>query len=406
MQGSGPCGVGSNPTGAIPLICETMKLLTRKYQPKSLEEIIGNEKAKAQVKAWFLRALKQKEKPLLIWGPPGIGKTSTAYALAQQYGLELIEMNASELRDKAHVERKIGLAGEGLSLFGRGKLILIDDVDSFQREDRGGLSELVDVFKKCKWPIILTAADYWDKKLSPIRPYVVAVEYKRISPGQVLRLLERICNAEGIAIPKKVLEEIAERCEGDVRAAINDLYIRSPGFREREKDIFERMLIVFKSTTYKHARSAAWLVDHDFLKLWIEENIPREYTKKDDCAQAFDVLSRADVFDGRIMRRQYWGFLRYSSDLMTAGVALAKKEKYRKFTKYSFPNFLRLMSQSANMRKLRLSIAKKLGRMLHCGWREAVEFFPVLKQMLMRDEKVGEHLGLTKEERNFILERI
>ena len=52
------------------------------------------------------------------------------------------------------------------------------------------------------------------------------------------------------------------------------------------------------------------------------------------------MLSKADIFDGRIKRRQYYGLLKYSSVLMTYGVAAAKKEKYKKFTRYRFPSFL------------------------------------------------------------------
>ena len=49
-----------------------------------------------------------------------------------------------------------------------------------------------------------------------------------------------------------------------------------------------------------------------------------------------------DVFDGRIKRRQYYGLLKYSSILMTYGVAAAKKEKYKNLIVYSAINkFLR-----------------------------------------------------------------
>ncbi len=379
--------------------------LTIKYAPKSLDEFVGNEKARAQIKAWFARAIAKKEKPLLIWGPPGVGKTSTAYALAREHNLDVIEMNASELRDKQHVERKIGLAGEGLGLFGKGKLILIDDVDAFQREDRGGLAEIINIFKRCKWPIIITATDYWDKKLTPLRNHVFPVEYKRISPYSVLKLLKRIATSEHINISDETLKEIAKKCGGDVRAAINDLYAKMPGFREREEDIFEKMRIIFKSTTYKQAKLASWIIDHDYLKLWIEENIPNEYTKAHDCALAFNFLSRADVFDGRIKRRQYWGFLRYSSDLMTAGVALAKEERYFKFTRYSFPSYLRLMATSQARRKMRKEIGIKLGHILKCGWREGLSFLPTLRAILEKEPTAYIFFDLSEEEAAFVLQK-
>ena len=74
--------------------------------------------------------------------------------------------------------------------------------------------------------------------------------------------------------------------------------------------------------------------DLDESFLWLEENLPKEYEGK-DLERAFDCLSRADVFKGRIRRWQHWRFLVYINDLMTAGIALSKDEKYKKVISYT-----------------------------------------------------------------------
>ena len=57
----------------------------------------------------------------------------------------------------------------------------------------------------------------------------------------------------------------------------------------------------------------------DVYGYWIEENIPEEYGKE-DLEKAFDMLSRADVFRGRIMRRQYYRFMVYQIAFLTASI--------------------------------------------------------------------------------------
>lgn len=89
---------------------------------------------------------KQKKKALLLYGPPGTGKTAAVSALARQQGHELIEINASDFRNKDQINTKIGNALGQQSLFATSKLILIDELDGLAgNEDRGGASALSDL---------------------------------------------------------------------------------------------------------------------------------------------------------------------------------------------------------------------------------------------------------------------
>ncbi len=329
-------------------------LLAQKYPPRKIDEIAGNDEPKARIRQWILNWMRgARQKPLLIHGPTGTGKTAIAYALKDEFDLELVEMNASELRNTEAVERVLAGAGSSLSLSGKGKLILIDDVDALQSRDRGGASAIVSVMRHSHSPILLTAENIWDKKLAGIRAESQPLEFRRISKSSIAKVLGRIAGKEGMGISESAIASIAENSAGDLRSAINDLQAGRSGMRDREKDIFERMKLIFKSTTYREAREAGWGdIEHDFLKLWVDENIPIEYETRGDIAAAYSMLSRSDVFDGRIMNRQYWGFLRYSGDLLTAGVSLAKKEKYYKFVRYQFPNYLRQMSASSARRSM------------------------------------------------------
>lgn len=358
-------------------------LYTAKYAPKKLSEVVGNNEKVDYIRQWMLQWLSGKRrKPLLLWGPSGVGKTSVALALSAEFDLDLIEMNASELRNRERVERILGGASLAGSLFGRGKLVLIDDIDVLAgRADYGGAGAISSFLKESPVPAIVTAADIWDKKLSGIRTECEGVELKRIHKATVHGLLERVAKAEKLPIAKEQLDAIAENARGDARAALNDLQGMLPTVRARESDIFEMVRGVLKAESYAAAREAIrGELDYDFLKLWIDENIPYEYESAKDIAAAYNSLSMADVFDGRI-KKTNWQLMKYSIDLATAGVAIAKEKPYRKFVKYNFPGYLRAMSITVQKRAMLKSIGTKVGRHVHASARDSLEYLPLLRAL-------------------------
>ena len=157
-------------------------LLTEKYAPKNIDDMLGNDENHESIKRWILNWISgQKRRPLLIYGQPGVGKTSIAYALMHQYDLEVIEMSSNELRNKKRVERVISASATSGTLSGKPRLILIDDVDVFiGRKDTGGLHMIVRIIKEANCPIILTATDIWDKKLAPLRTACERMEMKKV----------------------------------------------------------------------------------------------------------------------------------------------------------------------------------------------------------------------------------
>ncbi len=380
-------------------------LFTKKYAPKKLDEILGNDEAKERIKQWILNWIRnKKQKPLLVHGPPGIGKSALAQALKEEFDLEMIELNASDLRDKEHVERVMKNAMFSYSLFQRTKLFFIDDVDALQKSDTGGVTAIAKLVSESNAPIIITATDIWEKKLVGIRNACELIQFKRVSKPSILKLLKKIAEKESLHVDEELLIQIIENANGDVRSAINDLQAQITGTRDREKDIFERLLKVFKSTTYLDAKKAVeGNVDYNLLKLWIDENLPHEYEIKEDIANAYNWLSRADIFERRI-RNSYWLYLRYVLDFMSAGVAIAKKTPYHKFTKYQFPKYLRVMAQTAERRAMLKAVGRKIGAKTYDSWKFSISYLSILKRIAKENpNRVVDFYGFEEEEFAFIL---
>jgi len=131
---------------------------SEKHRPKTVQEMVGNEDARLAALKW-LGAWVSGSKPLLLMGPPGTGKTTLAQALARQFGYDLVEMNASDTRNRDALRaRIIPVLQNTINLLGRKILLFLDEVDGISgREDTGGLDTLVDLVKEPTVPIIMAA---------------------------------------------------------------------------------------------------------------------------------------------------------------------------------------------------------------------------------------------------------
>src|SRR6056297_1747149 len=132
-------------------------LFSESYKPQSLSEMCGNREQIREMRAWMNNWLRGKErKPILIHGPPGIGKTTSVELLAKEFGFELVEYDSSDNRSKKSIEelqekivsRIVGCHDTAAFLKHREakplkKLIFMDEIDGISGSgDRGGLAAL------------------------------------------------------------------------------------------------------------------------------------------------------------------------------------------------------------------------------------------------------------------------
>ena len=384
-------------------------LLTEKYRPNRLSKFLGNTSEIKKVKQWILNWKRGiKGKPLLITGPVGVGKTSLAHAVADEFGFELYEINESQEYSHDTIEKLFNHSLVSGTLFGKPRLLLVDDADKMALMGRGLASKLSSLLKDPPFPIILTAIDPWDPSLSSVRGFCEVITLKRPSNSTLERYLLLIAEKEKIPVTKEMIKKIVESAEGDVRAALNSLQGMSTAPRNINIKIMDALRRMFNAKTFVDARRITTMVDMDpdMLTLWIEENMPRELQDPEELAEGFYYLSRADVFRGRIKRRNVWGFLRYSLSLMTAGVALAKKEHRFRFVPYTFPTYLKYMSRTKEHRRTLNSIITKFknhGR-IHASGKEIREMLPLIKLLIEKyDGEALSFYDLDPKEAAFIL---
>ena len=383
-----------------------------KYRAKNFSEIKGQTFAIEKVKA-FLKNF-PKKKVLILHGAPGIGKTSLAYALANEENAEILEMNASDFRNKEKIHSVIGPAIKQKSLFKEKKFILVDEVDGISaRRDRGGLAELLALIEKSVFPIIITANDIWNKKFSLLRKKGDLVGLKEVEYKEVLEVLVEVCNKEGCQINKDLLTSVAIKAKGDIRAALNDFQIigtmdvpelmKEVGERNKEESIFSALQHIFKNSKIddkmiKIFDEVNMPIDEVFL--WIEENIPLEY-KGEELAKAYDALSRADVFRGRIYRQQHWRFMVYEYFLLGAGIGGVKRYNRDGWTNYKKPTrILKIWLQNQRAAKKK-TICQKYAKECHISVKKAMRDFLTIK-LILQNHDIRKQLKLNTEEIDYL----
>jgi len=381
--------------------------LSEKYRAKSFTELIGQDKAILEIKQ-FLKEF-PKKKALMLYGPAGTGKTSLVLAAAKENSLDILELNASDLRNRQKLEQVLKPASVQMSLFSKGKILLMDEVDGVTGTDIGGIPELLKVIDTTAFPIIMTCNDIWQSKLSPVRAKSKIVEMKPLDLGTMASLLSIICDKENIRKEPIFLKQIAIKAQGDVRAALNDLQAYSEGEsiidvkekRDVEESIFNIMKRLFKEKEPFLNIFDSTSLSIDEIMLWLEENIPKEY-KNEALAKAYYALGNADVFKGRVYRNQSWRFIVYQNIFQSAGVSLAKSAPLsQSFTKYERPRRILKIWMHNQKTAHKKSIAKKFARHVHCSSKRAMRDFELIRPVL-NNPNTQDKLKRTEEEIDFL----
>ena len=383
-----------------------------KYRAKCFADVKGQELAIDKVKL-FLKTF-PKKKAIALHGPPGVGKTSLAYAIAFENDAEILELNASDFRNKAKINEIVGPASRQKSLFAKNKIILVDEVDGVSAvKDRGGLAELLSLFEKSAFPIIITANDIWQSKFSLLRRKAELVQLKDVDYKVVLNILKDVCEKENCVVASDVLTSIAIKARGDIRAALNDLQILSRmdnpsllqevGERNKEQSIFSALQFVFKNAKIDNEMIGVYdevNMPIDDIFLWIEENIPLEY-KGAELAKAYDALSLADVFRGRIRRQRHYRFMVYEYFLLGPAIAGVKEYNRTGWTSYKKPSrILKIWLQNQRAAKKK-TICQKYAKYCHISTKTAMKDFMLLK-IILQGAKIREDLRLDADEIGYL----
>ncbi|OAQ54163.1 replication factor C large subunit [Natrinema mahii] len=348
---------------------------TEKYRPTTLSEVRGNNKARDQLQEWA-ETWDDHRESVIVHGSPGVGKTSAAHALAGDMGWPVMELNASDSRGADVIEKIAGEAAKSGTLTagesGR-RLVILDEADNFHgNADYGGSREVTRVVKDANQPIVLVANEFYDMSQS-LRNACETIEFRDVSKRSIVPVLRDICRREGVEFEEEALEKIAESTSGDLRSAVNDLQAVAEeaerltvddvvtSERDTTEGIFDFLDELIKEKDAEGALRASYDVDEtpDDLLNWIEDNVPKDYAGA-ELADAYEFLSNADRWLGRVRATQDYSYWRYATDNMTAGVAASRRGDKGGWTRYGPPSYWSKLGRTKGTRNTRDAIAERI----------------------------------------------
>ncbi len=192
--------------------------LAERLRPKSVEEMVGQRHLLGEGKPLWVALRSGKPHSMILWGPPGVGKTTLARLMAQAFHAEFIAISAvlsgvKEIRDAVERAR---LAREQ---YGRSTILFVDEVHRFNKAQQdaflphveSGLLTFIGATTENPSFEVIGAL------LSRAQVYVL----ESLKAEDLESLVARGFEAEGVDATADAAKRIAEYADGDGRRALN-----------------------------------------------------------------------------------------------------------------------------------------------------------------------------------------
>lgn len=196
--------------------------LAERMRPEKLDDIVGQEHLVSEGK--IIREMIEKKQPtsLVLWGPPGSGKTTLARIIARETGAEFVELSAVTA-GKADVVKVIGHAEQNQRL-GMQTILFVDEIHRFNKAQQDAFLPHVE-----NGTVILIGATTENPSFEVINPLLSRSRVLVLEPlkkTEVIRIIKQAAKAEKLSakrLPAKSVDLIAELSGGDARVALGNL---------------------------------------------------------------------------------------------------------------------------------------------------------------------------------------
>lgn len=324
-----------------------------KYRPTKIEEFLGNEESRIVVLKW-LSVWKSGAKPLLLLGPPGIGKTTLVTVLSKQFNYDLIELNASDVRNSNQLESIITPILNNSSLYGKQTLLFLDEIDGISgREDSGGVDFLVKLLKNPSIPVIM-AANTINLKIKPITKIAHVIKLSSVSKQLSFIFLNHVLKNENKELEREDIINIIKQSNGDIRLLLNLTQAKTLGYTSHldqsfKLDIATSLYNFFSSNTisesilflsnsegsYSDPRFGLSPEERRKDKLYgIYTSIVNSTLHESTIEDVLELISRVDILVGRIGSTRKWSILKYLDTILATYIFDLIKNKGIKYNQY------------------------------------------------------------------------
>ncbi len=351
------------------------------YRPQKVEQMIGNEDARLVVLKWLSRWI-DGSRPLLLVGPSGVGKTTLVNVLAHKFDYDLIEMNASDTRNREDLETLIMPMFNNTSVSGRTMLLFLDEVDGISgREDSGGIESIVKMMKEPTIPVIMAANTQDNTKIKQLAKVCKVVKFNPVPPRELAMFLDYVLKNQDKKLDTEEKNLIVNRSRGDIRSLLNSAQGKVAGYNVMREDIFELDIAsaingYFSANSVQEAKAFLSHADASYRDPHfgmspderrkdkinaLFSSIVSSRISYESMAPLLDVLSKVDLIVGRIGQNRQWSLLKYLDNIIVYGLFENSRNKGIKYNQYSmiWPVMAPIFARGQSMKNLLLALAEK-----------------------------------------------
>jgi DNA polymerase III delta prime subunit len=206
-------------------------IFVEKYSPQKVEQCILPE----SIKNFFLDVRNSGKVPnMILSGPPGIGKTSTIKALAEELDRDFMIINGSDERSIDIIRNKVKNYASTLSLSNTGKkILLIDEADNLTNDAQLALrASIEELQSNCTF---VFTCNYKNKLIPPLHSRVAVIDFSipsgekpKLAADFMKRIIEILSN-EKIEFEKQAVVGLINKYFPDFRRTLNEIQRYSSG---------------------------------------------------------------------------------------------------------------------------------------------------------------------------------
>jgi replication factor C subunit 1 len=266
-----------------------------KHAPSQSNHIVGGSQTAVILSNWVRTWTRdQPKKAALLSGQPGVGKTLTVSLVLKELGCDIIELNASDVRNKQTLNNTVRESTKtGMLAFVVKKykpplkrVLVMDEIDGMSTGDMGGLAEVISIIKDSEIPIICMCNDR--QKVTSIVKYCLDLKVQRPMKPSIIKRLQNILDLENVpsnCYTSSMLMDLIESTGNDIRQCINTRQFWwgtasqlndkvSISGRDHSPDtIFDACAIIFKGDSKSlDERFDAFFTDYSLMPLFIQQN--------------------------------------------------------------------------------------------------------------------------------------